>query len=122
MIQEPNPEITEEAIREIYQRFEQGGTATVTQAILERIIRRYYIRGQNSCMAGPMQPMNTAPKDGTRILLILKDGIHAIGEWGAWTRNGDGDVECWTDHYDRFYPPNKVMGWAELKTKENGYV
>lgn len=36
------------------------------------------------------QPIETAPKDGTEILMVQADGYLQVGEWAAWMQ-----TPCW---------------------------
>lgn len=43
-----------------------------------------------------VQPIATAPKDGTRILAVDRNGWREM--W--WTTNGQDYADYWQDHYD----------------------
>lgn len=54
------------------------------------------------------QPIETAPKDGTRILVITKDGVCVVARWEKWLH-----ISGWTI----YRIPDDKMKWIGKSTE-----
>jgi hypothetical protein len=72
--------------------------------------------------AGPWQPMETVPKDGTAVLLKFKSGFYQVCYWDEWETAGDqenGDQPEWDSGWvingdSRAVIMAEPVAWAEL--------
>lgn len=75
---------------------EQHGEDAVKEAFMLGVI-------QGMKQAQEWRPIETAPKDGTRVLLLGRNKRHADGHWEAKAYNGNG---CWVWPYVKAEPRN----------------
>lgn len=62
---------------------------------------------------GKWQPIETAPKDGTEILIVERNGRRRVAKWlEPWGSKGDWYVQVSTG--DDHYPTIEVIGWQPL--------
>ena len=77
---------------------------------------KYRLEGQfsdltDSVAAGPWQPISTAPKDGTAVLLRFEDGRHDVCSYrdGVWVLH----------NYPEIIQDDGPLQWAQLWEKDD---
>ena len=99
---------------------ENGGNCLMCQREKRLIDEAVAASAQATAKVQQWQPIETAPKDGTNILLVNRVGNVATGLW-----QGNGEYECWwlrggnrpNTFFNHHYGPSYWMPLPELPTE-----